>query len=420
MSQRRGFTLIELLVVIAIIAILAAILFPVFAKAREKARQTQCLNNQRQIVLGITMYAQDHDELLPTVDNVWGAINLDKGVLMCPTAGNKIPIAYAYSKYVAGAALGEVTNPAFTEVIGDGVGGTGGTPKNIAAVLADFDARHGGNYIFAYLDGHVAIANVPMDLNYSNPSGWFDVTGLNKTNGDWVAKDGVHKWMGTILVSGNYAAPSSAQVPSLATLGSSQGINLNGTGYGFYTTPANLGFDMGPSSWSVSFAEILPGGNGWNILFVGSGGGSWRFTNTSFSPHVLKTEHPIGDPWTVPPGWQSATEYNGGFPATKVHIVTFTFSSSQMTQYVNGMLAPWCNMAGSRGGISTGANTYMGMGLNAGVPGGSTRINNANGQDQFAGILGDVIFYNRVVSTKERQAAEAYLANKYGVGLGSF
>ena len=50
--QRRGFTLIELLVVIAIIAILAAILFPVFAQAREKARQTFCLNNTKQITLG--------------------------------------------------------------------------------------------------------------------------------------------------------------------------------------------------------------------------------------------------------------------------------------------------------------------------------------------------------------------------------
>ncbi len=63
--HRKGFTLIELLVVIAIIAILAAILFPVFARAREKARQTSCLSNLKQIGLGMMMYAQDWDETLP-------------------------------------------------------------------------------------------------------------------------------------------------------------------------------------------------------------------------------------------------------------------------------------------------------------------------------------------------------------------
>jgi len=63
-SVRRGFTLIELLVVIAIIALLAAILFPVFAQAREKARQTQCLSNLRQIGLGVLQYAQDSDEMV--------------------------------------------------------------------------------------------------------------------------------------------------------------------------------------------------------------------------------------------------------------------------------------------------------------------------------------------------------------------
>src|SRR2546428_238100 len=62
----RGFTLIELLVVIAIIAILAAILFPVFAQAREQARKTTCTSNMRQVGMALNMYVQDYDETLPT------------------------------------------------------------------------------------------------------------------------------------------------------------------------------------------------------------------------------------------------------------------------------------------------------------------------------------------------------------------
>ncbi|HCU35632.1 MAG TPA: hypothetical protein DGT21_09295 [Armatimonadetes bacterium] len=80
--MRRGFTLIELLVVIAIIAILAAILFPVFARAREKARQSTCLSNVKQLCIGVQMYIQDYDEVLPKSYN-WpymAGVTLDYGV----------------------------------------------------------------------------------------------------------------------------------------------------------------------------------------------------------------------------------------------------------------------------------------------------------------------------------------------------
>src|SRR5512132_453119 len=89
---RRGFTLIELLVVIAIIAILAAILFPVFAQAREKARQATCSSNLNQIGKAMLMYTQDYDEVLPPYQTDWSTVVIQpyiknqQVVTQCPSA----------------------------------------------------------------------------------------------------------------------------------------------------------------------------------------------------------------------------------------------------------------------------------------------------------------------------------------------
>ncbi len=71
--NRGGFTLVELLVVIAIISIIAAILFPVFAKARSKARQTACLSNEKQLALAFQQYVSDYDEIYPSGTHPNGA-----------------------------------------------------------------------------------------------------------------------------------------------------------------------------------------------------------------------------------------------------------------------------------------------------------------------------------------------------------
>jgi prepilin-type N-terminal cleavage/methylation domain-containing protein/prepilin-type processing-associated H-X9-DG protein len=114
-TTSRGFTLIELLVVIAIIAILAAILFPVFAKAREKARQISCTSNEKQLGLAFLQYSEDNDEHLPCGINHrvqtpegagWaGAIYpyvKSTGVYKCPddstgVSGTNYPVSYAYN-----------------------------------------------------------------------------------------------------------------------------------------------------------------------------------------------------------------------------------------------------------------------------------------------------------------------------------
>jgi prepilin-type N-terminal cleavage/methylation domain-containing protein/prepilin-type processing-associated H-X9-DG protein len=195
--MRKAFTLIELLVVIAIIAILAAILFPVFARAREKARATSCLSNLVQLGLAASMYSQDYEETMPPAltSNVTGSYtvwhllqpyikntqiyicpsdansqtmtdiaNNLSGLKLpaCPTAGYG-PITYNPNFSVFGLAplgvnvrtLGEIPRPSETIAFYDGVLATNGTLPGVAAPFgAPVRARHNDTAQAVYVDGH--------------------------------------------------------------------------------------------------------------------------------------------------------------------------------------------------------------------------------------------------------------------------
>ncbi len=188
-SERRGFTLIELLVVIAIIAILAAILFPVFARAREKARQTSCLSNVKQIMLAVQQYAQDYDERMPRhgnspdwTDQIYPYVN-NVQVYNCPSASNNGPTTlaelgalfnYSYNYYSNSGQnnmkLAQIARPSEALVILDGSYYISNPWRNDgSAIDNDGVPRHNEGANLGFADGH---AKWMLPTNYLDVRLW--------------------------------------------------------------------------------------------------------------------------------------------------------------------------------------------------------------------------------------------------------
>jgi len=222
-GKRSGFTLIELLVVIAIIAILAAILFPVFARAREKARQTSCLSNVKQIGLAMLMYAGDYDEMWPIayyyspdwmqeyawdfhVDWSAGSWNLglvgpymkNAQINQCPSVKSlqswgRPVTGYAYNTSYLGhgsvepqpvpSSMGDVQAPSETALLADSafwntfapVGLSGNNflrspldPSNYVGPNVHF--RHNGAANVGYCDGHAKASTKKLNVSANDAS----------------------------------------------------------------------------------------------------------------------------------------------------------------------------------------------------------------------------------------------------------
>lgn len=244
--HRRAFTLVELLVVIAIIAVLAAVLLPVFAQSREKARQIGCMSNVRQLVMACMQYVQDYDETYfpaPYTSVIAGRSQAagvpellfpyvkNSGVYRCPDEPDYLDLklfleepparggclggrmgawpgtvryfSYSPNRSLFGCSLSQLPRTAETSVLFDGYGVCAGNPLANVAVLARPGGapRHHEGLNAAYADGHAGYRKARYDPSFV----------LLGTRGWWLAAGGSYagrpNLLGLVLEDGTLSLP---------------------------------------------------------------------------------------------------------------------------------------------------------------------------------------------------------------------
>ena len=296
MRTRRhsfGFTLIELLVVIAIIAVLAAILFPVFAQAREKARQSSCMNNLRQLSLAMVMYAQDYSNAYPPANgwiSTFGSnAKLPGKIFDCPSSkvrGTNVTPSYCFSNTAAGQMTYTIKAPTTTLLFVEGahaaatalattIPPTTQTYDYVAYSPADYIARHNGFVDAAYCDGHVAAIAIPTTVTVTN--GGFETPVQTANSCTFAPSNATWTFTGGAGISAAGGNPNGGPLPLLVSGGSS-GV-IQGAQSAFLGTSDNI-------SQPVSF---LPG-----KYVITLSAGTYYWQNSAVKVNLLIDSTSIG------------------------------------------------------------------------------------------------------------------------------
>ncbi len=438
--MRKGFTLIELLVVIVIIAILAAILFPVFAKAREKARQTACMSNQKQIALYTMVYTQENKEQLPYASSFWTNIQIPAKMVICldnkgnsyngvPTTANP-GNAYVYFIALDGKMLSNVPSPEATPLTADGYhaatvgtmalpsliyrdGSWDSTYANIAYTPDDIVYRHnnGTQAIASYLDGHV-------DMSPSLDMGTF-LTVTDGLVGDFSADNptlGINSLTNTYVGEGFYTdmvagattlttiGATTATSPSTTPINGLAAVHFNGTG--------GLQIAANTGEFFSAFAVFRPTGRtpaasdgSWyhsSAIIAASDGNAWwndAILQYNYSLSNAGMWFGLGYPQNT-----STTLDAFSCPLNSVHMIGFsglqTGGTYKGTLVFDGNAQPV---------TSVGANVTFNT-LTIGC------LNGGSSQWQyFIGDIAEVVIYNRQLSTTQISSVANYLTTKYGI-----